>query len=188
VKQLTRALKALKRPAYAVLGNHDHWSDAPKIRAALADAGVEVLTNEHRVLTHAGQALHLVGIDDSVTKHDDADAAFAGVPDGATSVVLSHDPKSADWIHRFRPTLILSGHTHGGQFFVPKITDAISDRLGMKYLSGFFGVEGAVLYVNRGLGASIPLRFRAPVEVAQLTLRSHAVTQSEGHDGSAFAA
>ena len=188
VKQLTRALRELQRPAYAVLGNHDHWSDAAKIRAALADAGVDVLTNAHRILAHAGHVLHLVGIDDSVTRHDDPEAAFRGVPADATSVVLSHDPRSADWIHRFRPALILSGHTHGGQFVVPPITNVISGRLGMKYLSGFFGVEGAVLYVNRGLGASIPLRFRAPVEVAQLTLRSHAVAQRAGEDGSSFAA
>jgi predicted MPP superfamily phosphohydrolase len=33
-------------------------------------------------------------------------------------------------------------------------------------------VHGSVLYVNRGIGASVPLRFRAPREVAQLTLRS----------------
>ena len=44
--------------------------------------------------------------------------------------------------------------------------------MGIKYLSGFFEIEGTLLYVTRGLGASLPLRFRAPTEVALLTLRS----------------
>ncbi len=172
---LTEALKALRVPAYATLGNHDHWSDARKVRRALEDAGVDVLTNEHRALRVRGAPLHLVGVDDSVTRHDDPDAAFAGVPEDSTRIVLSHDPKSADHLHRWSPALILSGHTHGGQVYFNKLTPFLSAKVGIKYLSGFFEIEGTLLYVTRGLGASLPVRFRAPTEVALLTLRSAAV-------------
>lgn len=172
--ELTAALRKLGAPAYAVLGNHDHWSDAPAVRRALERAGVEVLQNEHRVVRAGKAAIHLVGVDDSVTGHDDPERAFDGVPPGATCVTLSHDPKSADHLHAFNPALILSGHTHGGQVFIRKITPFISRRVGLKYLAGFFEVNGAVLYVNRGLGASVPIRFRAPCEVSHLTLRSAA--------------
>src|SRR5207302_1096931 len=91
---LTFALNRLSAPAFATLVNHDHCSDARKVRSALADAGVTVLTNEHRALKLRGAQLHLVGVDDSITRHHDPDRAFHGVPEGATSVVLSHDPKS----------------------------------------------------------------------------------------------
>ncbi len=169
---LTEALKALTVPSYATLGNHDHWSGAERVRDALAAAGVRVLTNEHRVV-HVGEGkIHLVGVDDSVTRHHDPEKAFAGIPDDATRIVLSHDPKSADFLHAYKPALILSGHTHGGQVFFKKLTPYMAKRVGVKYLSGFFDIEGAQLYVNRGLGASVPLRFRSPVEVACLTLRS----------------
>jgi hypothetical protein len=171
---LTAALRELRAPAYATLGNHDHWSGANAVRAALERAGVDVLVNEHRVIDHRGARLHLVGVDDSVTRHHDPHRAFAGVPAEATKVVLSHDPKSADFLHAWDPALILSGHTHGGQVFFEKITPFLSARVGIKYLAGFFEVKGSVLYVNRGLGASVPLRFRAPMEVAHLTLRSAA--------------
>ncbi|MGQ0504778.1 MAG: metallophosphoesterase [Myxococcaceae bacterium] len=176
VKLLTEALRELKVPAYATLGNHDHWSDAAKVRDALAMAGVDVLTNEHRVLQLRGSQLHLVGVDDSVTKHDDPEAAFKGVPEDATRIVLSHDPKSADRLHAYKPALILSGHTHGGQVFVKKVTPYLSARVGIKYLAGFFEIEGSLLYVTRGLGASVPVRFRAPHEIALLTLRSGALS------------
>lgn len=169
---LTAALKRLQMPAYAVLGNHDHWSDAEQVRRALWSAGVEVLTNEHRRISVGGHRLYLVGVDDSVTKHHDPDAAFCGIPEGETKVVLSHDPKSADFLHRYGPALIMSGHTHGGQVFFDRLTPFISERIGIKYLSGFFEVNGSVLYVTRGLGAGVPVRFRAPPEIAQLTLRS----------------
>ena len=55
--------------------------------------------------------------------------------------------------HRYHPALILSGHTHGGQVFFDKLTPFLAKKVGMKYLSGFFDVSGAILYVNRGLGA-----------------------------------
>ncbi|MFL5321940.1 MAG: metallophosphoesterase [Myxococcaceae bacterium] len=170
--ELTAALKKLNMPAYATLGNHDHWSDADQVRAALRAAGVDVLTNEHRVLRFGHQDLHLVGVDDSVTKHDDPQAAFEGVPANATKLVLSHDPKSADKLHAYNPALIFSGHTHGGQVFVKRLTPFVSRKIGIKYLAGFFEVNGALVYVTRGLGAGIPVRFRAPHEIACLTLRS----------------
>lgn len=170
--ELTSALRKLQMPAYATLGNHDHWSDADQIRAALRAANVDVLTNEHRVLAFSGHALHLVGLDDSVTKHDDPKAAFEGVPSDATKIVLSHDPKSADRLHVYNPALIFSGHTHGGQVFVKRLTPFVSKKIGIKYLSGFHDVNGTLVYVTRGLGAGIPVRFRAPHEIACLTLRS----------------
>lgn len=169
---LISALKKLQMPAYATLGNHDHWSGAERIRQALREANVDVLTNEHRVLNFRGRNLHLVGVDDSVTKHDDPAAAFEGVPEDATKIVMSHDPKSADKLHPYNPALIMSGHTHGGQVFFKKLTPFVSAKIGIKYLSGFFDVNGALVYVTRGLGAGIPVRFRAPHEIACLTLRS----------------
>lgn len=170
--ELTEALKKLQMPAFATLGNHDHWSEADQVRAALRKADVDVLTNEHRVLRFGHENLHVVGVDDSVTKHDDPEAAFAGVPEDATSIVLSHDPKSADKLHAYNPALIFSGHTHGGQIYLNKVTPFLSQRIGIKYLAGFFEVNGALVYVTRGLGAGIPVRFRAPHEIACLTLRS----------------
>ncbi len=170
--QLTAALQKLAVPAYGILGNHDHWTNARKVREALDRAKVDVLTNEHRLLEVGAGTLYLVGLDDSVTRHDDPPAAFRGIPALATQVVLSHDPKSADFLHTYRPALILSGHTHGGQVYIRKITPFLTKKVGIKYLSGFFDIHGSLLYVTRGLGASVPVRFRAPLEVAILTLRS----------------
>lgn len=177
--RLTEALAALAVPSYAILGNHDHWTDARKVRQALARAGVDVLCNEHRRIQIGRAHLHLVGVDDSITRHQDPERAFRGVPSNATRVVLSHDPRSADVLHHYRPALILSGHTHGGQIYFKRLTPFLSRRAGAKYLSGFFEVHGSVLYVNRGIGASVPVRFRAPKEVAHLVLRSSPAVQSE---------
>ena len=169
---LIAALKKLRIQSYATLGNHDHWTDERRVRQALAKADVEVLSNEHRRVRFGRGHFYLVGIDDSITRHHDPERAFTGIPGHATRVVLSHDPRSADFLHHYRPALILSGHTHGGQIYIRKLTPYLWRKAGAKYLSGFFEVHGAVLYVTRGIGASLPVRFRAPREVSHLTLRS----------------
>jgi uncharacterized protein len=169
---LTEALRELRVPTFATLGNHDHYSGAAQVTRALERAGVDVLRNESRALALRCGRLHLVGIDDSVTGHHDPDRAFCGVPEDATRVVLAHDPALADHLAGYRPALICSGHTHGGQIYFRRLTPYLSSRIGLKYLAGFFELDGAVLFVNRGMGASVPLRFGAPIEMAQLTLRA----------------
>src|SRR6185295_14016565 len=62
--ELTSALRELRAPSYAVLGNHDHWAGAKAVRAALERSGVDVLQNEHRLVRAQGTSFHLVGVDD----------------------------------------------------------------------------------------------------------------------------
>lgn len=52
---------------FAVLGNHDHWTNPAIVRSNLRKAGVVVLENE---AVRAG-AIAIVGIDDRFSGHDD---------------------------------------------------------------------------------------------------------------------
>ena len=172
VRRLTEALRQLQAPAWAVLGNHDHWAGAAAIRRALEAAGVEVLHNEHRVHAVRGAALHLVGVDDPITGRADAGRAFAGVPRGATSLCLVHAPRAVEAVRPHGPALVLSGHTHGGQLYVRGLTPWLGKKLGVRHLAGLFHEQGTWLYVSRGLGAAVPVRVGAPREWACVTLRS----------------
>ena len=67
-----------------------------------------------------------------------------------------------------------SGHTHGGQLVVPKLTDGLMRALGEPYIRGLYEVNGNALYVNRGLGwgrTHDALHHGAEPEVALFTLR-----------------
>lgn len=145
---------SLPRPCVATLGNHDHWSGAAEVQAALEAEGVTVLRNAHARLELAGRELDVVGVDDAYTGHDDLDAAFEGVTAPGRALVLSHDPRSADRLVERGARLILSGHTHGGQVSVPFVTRAVARTMGTKYLAGWYQVGPGRLYVNVGLGSS----------------------------------
>ncbi len=121
----------IEAPAAAVLGNHDHWTDAARVQRALEGAGVEVLTNRAMPLRDAAggrgaAGAWIAGIDScwtwrrSTGPGADPAAAFADVPTGADVVVLGHEPHLAT-MHEH--VLHLAGHTHLGQVRTPLFGD-----------------------------------------------------------------
>jgi uncharacterized protein len=169
---LADTLGKLEAPAYATLGNHDHWLDAEGVTAALHLGKVDVLSNENRTIVMRGRPFHVIGIDDRYTGHAEPDLAFDGVPEGGTRLVLSHIAEVADEIGDRGGALVLSGHTHRGQVNVPGITRRIFKNMGHRYYGGFYRTHGQVLYVSSGIGQSVPIRVGAPTEVAVFVLRS----------------
>ncbi len=154
VERLRRFIKVLPEPRVAVLGNHDHWSDAAGVKQALERERVQVLVNAHTVIAGEGYELTIVGVDDWTTRHDDISAAFAGVERPDEALVLSHHPRSAEPIAGYGGRLVLSGHTHGGQIYLPLLTRAIGRMGGNRYMAGWYDItEKTRLYVNAGIGS-----------------------------------
>jgi predicted MPP superfamily phosphohydrolase len=170
----------------AVLGNHDYFVWGAGVRAALETHGYEVLRNQTTIANVNGAPLAMIGVDDPVTRHDDLDAAFAGVPANITRVVLCHAPNRAPKIAARGAQLVLSGHTHGGQLFVKGITDRLMKRAGHKFRRGMYEVGQAQLYVTPGIGFSgVTRRFGegTDAEVAMFTLRRKSPEQTLARTG-----
>ena len=178
VEELRDQLGGLRaRRVLAVLGNHDYFTWGKGVADALGAHGYDVLKNQHATVDIDGAPLHLVGVDDPITRHHDLDAAFAGVPEKAARVVLCHCPEEAPGLAERGADLVLSGHTHGGQIYIRGVTDRIAKRMGRKYLSGFYEVGRTRLYVTPGVGFS-GVTYRGgrgtAAEVAVFTLRAAA--------------
>lgn len=173
--QLREYLLAIRAPAYAVLGNHDHWNDARLVSENLKQAGIEVLNNQWTGIEVGGERLQLVGIDDPFTHHDDIEAATKGLDVSLPTIALSHVGEAADELWSKGVNLVLSGHTHSGQFTVGKFHQFAMGTLGKhRYIHGLYGcrqesMKPGALYVSAGIGSSrISARFgdRAQPEVA----------------------
>lgn len=143
----------------AVLGNHDHWRDAPAARRALARAGIHLLEND---AVQVGPVA-VGGLDDDFTDRADLPATLAALRalDGPR-LILSHSP---DPFADPAPDvfLMLAGHTHCGQVAPPLIgpLSTMSDY-GRRYACGVVRENGRTLVVTAGLGTSgIPLRLGA---------------------------
>jgi len=158
-----------RKPVYAVLGNHDWWKGGEAVRTALESAGVVVLENEAREVTFGDCKLWMVGIGDLWEGKPDIARAFAQVNDEAPTLALTHNPDLFPQLSA-RASLLIAGHTHGGQVALPLIGRPVlpaSERYAIGHI-----VEGRRhLFVTPGIGTSIlPVRFGVPPEISRLTL------------------
>jgi len=159
---------------FAVLGNHDHWEDAQATRRALKDVGAVELTNTAAVIEQHGDRLALGGVDDLWTGQQDPVTAFAGVSEGVPRLLLSHNPDYAEELPEgLRVDLMVSGHTHGGQVWLPLVgAPLVPSRYGQRYRAGLVEGPRCWVYVTRGLGTiTPPVRFLCRPELTVLTLR-----------------
>jgi len=191
--ELPLVLPALQRlradlGVFGILGNHDHYADVPDVLRGVAETPVRMLVNAHQTLRVNGEALHLLGTDNTGfgQRYADLPRTLDGLaaPGEANDlrVLLTHDPtfwdeaRAATGAH-----LTLSGHTHGGQIgwewaqasATPRgvnLADLRYDRT-----AGLYTEAGAHapqhLYINRGLGTTgPPLRLGVRPEITVLEL------------------
>jgi uncharacterized protein len=161
----------LTAPTFAVLGNHDHWADTKLATDSFHNTRVQLLSNERRELVIDGVPIEIIGVDDAVTSHADVPKAFSDLVPDRLCIALNHVPSIADQCIRAGAHLVLSGHTHGFQFNIPRVTHRIAQTFGTKFYTGPYRVDDSFLYISRGLGsASWPRRLRAASELTLFTL------------------
>jgi len=175
IEPCAEALSPLSAPegVWAVLGNHDHYTDPELTTRALQRRHIAVLNNAHTTLRRGPDSLQLSGIDDWTWNAVDWPRSFTGLKPETPTILLSHQPSVLDLEQTQNVSLILSGHTHGGQVRVPFLGAparfATSD---LKYDRGLFRRGETQLYVSSGTGViGLPVRFGARPEIAVLRLR-----------------
>jgi hypothetical protein len=175
----------LDAPAFFVTGNHEYFSGAQEWCDFLPTLGVRVLRNERVAVGRRGAApggpgpaptFDLAGIDDRTAARAELpghganlDAALAGRDPARPVVLLCHQPVLVDQASRHDVDLMISGHTHGGQF-LPLGYVVLLDQ---PVMSGLTRAGRTWLYVTRGVGFwGPPVRVGVPPEITLLTLRS----------------
>jgi predicted MPP superfamily phosphohydrolase len=185
-RQAAEAIATVKAPfgTYAILGNHDFWAGADAVEKALEDEGIQVLRNRGVVLRRGGDDLWLCGVDDPWSGRFDLAAALRDRPQGAATVLLSHQPNTWPLAQRAGVQLQLSGHTHGGQVAMLWLHRSLSlARFITPFVAGLYRAGTSFLYVNRGAGTVMPMiRIGARPEVTELVLvpanRSHEAVEA----------
>jgi predicted MPP superfamily phosphohydrolase len=157
---------------YAVLGNHDHWTDAALITDLFRAEGITVLVNQGMRFEKNGASFWLAGVDDTMVGLEDLSLALAGSSETEMKLLLAHNPIILRRAARAGVDLVLSGHTHGGQVSL-RSERGDSGRTRRRLLKGLASQGETQIYVTRGLGTVVlPVRFGCPPEVSLLELRT----------------
>ncbi len=152
LKEAINELRHLKSRygTYYVIGNHEYFHSLEKTIAYMKTIGIHVLENSAIKIDD----FYIAGVYDlfgyrAKTHIPDIAKAMRDIPPEMPTLLLAHQPKYIEYLEGFTPSLILSGHTHGGQlwpfgFFV---------SLAQPYIKGLHPLgENRHIYVNSGMG------------------------------------
>lgn len=173
-----------KLGVFAVLGNHDGGSGS-QVAKELDRVAIRVLEDEVATITMNGRELRILGFKDHLDVGDSwkrlpqiTQKILMGTGEGDI-IALQHSPDimpvmTGDNLVSPKLRLVLAGHTHGGQVWMPILgRPIIPSSYGQKYAYGHVLENGVDLYVTGGIGTSIlPFRFMVPPEISVLTLRT----------------
>lgn len=172
-----------KYGVYGVLGNHDFWSGQARIKTVLSRAGIRMLEDEIVFIEKNGRKLRIFGLRDHLQINNwerfaaECREVLESHEKEGNLLILEHSPDVLPMITgknliSENISLILAGHTHGGQVRLPLIgAPIVPSSYGQKYVRGHIRDKGLDMFVTTGVGTSIlPIRFMVPPEIAVLEL------------------
>lgn len=177
---LVEPLRSLQSPAFAALGNHDIRAGEDAVIESLAETSVTLLRNAGVTLE---DGLWLAGLDDAWHGAPDVRMALAGMPPDATALIMVHEPDYFNTLLDMDAPFSaqFSGHTHGGQVRLPRVTAdgqpgstwaPVLPYMGEQYSMGLYVVGDRFVYTNRGIGIwPLPYRINCRPEVTLFTLQ-----------------
>jgi hypothetical protein len=168
---------------YIIPGNHDIYAGWEAVARSLRQrTRATILVNDARLVERHGARLAIVGTGDPAARMrrgtspndgaaPDVDLALARVPASTTTVAFAHNPALWPGLAERGVALTLSGHTHWGQFALPRMGWSLASPF-LEHAMGGHRAGDALLYINPGTGYwGIPFRLGAFPEITIVTLR-----------------
>lgn len=176
-----RALGPLRAPlgVFVIAGNHDVYASWDAVERELAREGLgTLLLNQAVTLRRGDAAIAVVGTGDPAGRRmgtarvsPDVERTLAAREPGLLTIALAHNPALWPQLAAAGVELTLSGHTHWGQFAIPRLRWSLASMF-LEHAMGVYARGNSLLYITPGTGSwGLPLRIGAASEVAFLTLR-----------------
>lgn len=167
---------------FLCFGNHDYKTfrnnETGFLRfvSDLRNNGVKVLLNESYYYKKGPNAYNLIGIEDHRSNRHDLSKAFANCKSNVTAnIAFSHNPEIALELPKGKADLLLCGHFHGGQIWMPfglefkLLRHEKVSKMGI--VKGLHKLNNVTLYISSGIGNVLfPLRFLSRPEITVICL------------------
>jgi len=152
---------------FGILGNHDAGEHlhhgkhcvtvdrSGEVTEYLQNRGIMMLRNASQPIVINGKTFHVAGIDDIWMQSSDLQKTLNDIPEHEVVLLLAHNPDTILDTRSHRASLIVSGHTHGGQIRLPLIGSIppIPTKLGKRYDQGLFMItDRTTLAITHGIG------------------------------------
>ncbi len=157
---------------WAIFGNWEEYAPV-HMRKRYENLGVPLLEMNSEILEINGRRIGLTGLESPYFFHRteflDPDESFDA------RILLVHAPNQ---LERYPQIVsgydyVLAAHTHGGQWYIPHLTEWVLRVTGQgdyRFFRGLYEWEEAIIFVTRGIGQWLPGRFNSVPEIAVLDL------------------
>jgi uncharacterized protein len=154
-------------PVYWISGNHDRWFGAGPLRQ-LRQVGRCYCVDDQAWIyrSRTGRSYELISwAQHRLDSHPPRP--------GQRRIVLLHNPEHITTERLPGCDLLLAGHLHGAQFIFRQCADGrfFPGNLLYRWCGDRHQVGAATVIVSRGLGDTLPLRFRCPKEMVFVEIR-----------------
>lgn len=186
VNAIFKAGNSISKHSYFVTGNHEQYAPSwDGLQNIMHDEGVTYIKDEH---VDINEHFHIYGLEDArfkvgggasfKTREDATKASLNEMTEDIFdendfNILLDHRPENFKMIaDDFKFDLVISGHTHGGQF---KIGNWIPSSIALEeseFMGGTYHRNDTDLVVSRGLGysAMFPIRVNCNPEIVKITV------------------
>lgn len=159
---------------YSCAGNHEYFRNIKPVIKKFTEEKIPYLINQGVTIRINNSKLFIGGVDDFKKVKGDAkvkqdfynnavDRTLEYNKDSQFSLLMSHRPNPFDYSAKKNVDLMLSGHTHGGQFGL--FGKSLFETKKNKYVWGHYTNKNAQLFVSSGAGHWFPFRIGCSTEV-----------------------
>lgn len=158
IDEVAKILSKIKSTSgkYAVFGNRDYGGGAERFYEDLMEsAGFEVLVNSSKTLDIKGTTVSLFGADDALIGYYNSKQTMQAINNDHLNLLLFHEPDLISDFINYPIDLAATGHSHGGQVYIPFYGPLLTTALAEDYVRGLYEFDNdrnTLLYVNTGLG------------------------------------
>ena len=172
-------------PLYYTFGNHEerlNIEDKEMFNKLLKKTDINLLNNTFKKISNN---IILLGLDNEIDTYlkfgkkglseKYISNKLGNIDDKKYTILLAHNPLEFNSYVKYGPSLVLSGHIHGGLARIPGLKGVLSPDYTFfpKYDSGEYNSKNTKMIVSRGLGFSkrLPFRINNPAEIVVINLK-----------------
>lgn len=160
-------------PIYGVLGNHEMYGDPTLALERLQHSRIRVLMNEGVAM----RGIWLAGVSDPAARETQQPQLLPNLTRALQAkrasmppIVFAHQPKILDDALKQHIPLVLTAHTHGGQFGIRPFGWSLAGVF-LRYHMGLYSIGATRLYINTGTGYWLfPFRLGMTPEITLIEL------------------
>jgi predicted MPP superfamily phosphohydrolase len=136
----------------------------------LKETPFNILDNETQTIAIKGTYLNICGLGEYTLGKSLPKKAFRTYDKNFPGIILTHNPDSIPLLKGYPGDIVLCGHTHGGQVYLPWIWKKLTIMENREYLKGLVRTQNKWVYISRGLGSVMPFRWFSRPEITLITL------------------